>query len=241
MKEGEREIGTLAGALSAIEKPEDARALLAAIVASSEDAIVSKTLNGIVTSWNVAAERLFGYTAPEMVGESILRVIPPELHQEEVEILAKMRKGERIERYETVRVRKDGRRFDISLTISPVRDSNGKVHLRTPGRPATFPASGFSHAPGQAGRNERPRCQHRRVVTSESLKRFLLNRRLVYRRVRLRSPQARNSRGVSDAFLRRRSLQHQLWHQTKHHYASMHGSTRQSRVKHFTPGDSKFC
>jgi len=103
------------------------RALLAAIVTSSEDAIVSKTLDGIVTSWNGAAERLFGFTAAEMIGQSITRVIPEELHYEEVEILAKLRRGERIERYETTRIRKDRQPLDISLTVSPVRDSSGQV------------------------------------------------------------------------------------------------------------------
>jgi PAS domain S-box-containing protein len=104
-----------------------ARALLAAIVTSSEDAIVSKTLDGIVTSWNVAAERLFGFRADEMVGQSITRIIPENLQHEEVEILAKLRRGERIERYETARLRKDGQKLDISLTISPIRDGSGKV------------------------------------------------------------------------------------------------------------------
>jgi len=127
MQEGDKEDRIPTGIPSAIERPDGVRALLAAIVASSEDAIVSKTLMGVVTSWNSAAERLFGYTAAEMIGESILRVIPPELHGEEEDILAKLRRGQRIERYETVRVRKDGQRFDISLTISPVRDSEGRV------------------------------------------------------------------------------------------------------------------
>jgi PAS domain S-box-containing protein len=129
MQEGdiERGAGTGSGPISAIEKPDGVRALLAAIVASSEDAIVSKTLNGVVTSWNIAAERLFGYPADEMIGESILRVIPPELHPEEQEILAKLRNGERIERYETVRLRRNGQKFDVSLTISPVRDAEGRV------------------------------------------------------------------------------------------------------------------
>jgi PAS domain S-box-containing protein len=106
---------------------EQARAHLAAIVDSSEDGIISKTLEGIVTSWNKGAERLFGYTAPEMVGESITRLIPPELHSEETEILAKIRRGERIERSESVRIHKSGRRLNISLTISPVRDAAGNI------------------------------------------------------------------------------------------------------------------
>jgi PAS domain S-box-containing protein len=109
------------------EDAERVRSLLAAIVTSSEDAIVSKTLNSIVTSWNEAAERLFGYTAAEMVGQSITRIIPNDLLYEEDEILAKLRRGERIERYETVRVRKDGEKLDISLTISPIRDTTGNI------------------------------------------------------------------------------------------------------------------
>jgi len=109
------------------EELERARALLAAIVAYSEDAIVSKTLDGIVTSWNRAAEQLFGFSADEMIGQSITRIIPDHLQHEEVDILAKVRKGERIERYETTRVRKDGQRLEISLTISPIRDSSGRI------------------------------------------------------------------------------------------------------------------
>jgi PAS domain S-box-containing protein len=104
-----------------------ARADLAAIVESSEDAIVSKTLDGIVTSWNRSAERLFGYTAAEMVGQPILKIIPPDLAHEETNILARIRGGERIERYETIRVHKDGCRVEISLTISPVRDAAGNI------------------------------------------------------------------------------------------------------------------
>lgn len=109
------------------EELERARAHLAALVASSEDAIVSKTLDGIITSWNAAAERLFGHTAAEMLGESILRIIPEELHHEETEILAKLRMGQRISRYETVRLHKDGRRIEVSLTVSPVRDATGRI------------------------------------------------------------------------------------------------------------------
>ncbi|MDB6011280.1 MAG: sensor hybrid histidine kinase [Gammaproteobacteria bacterium] len=109
------------------DEADRARALLAAIVMSSEDAIVSKTLDGIVTAWNNAAERLFGFSAAEMIGESITRIIPKELQHEEVAILAKLRAGERIERYETVRMHKDGQKLDISLTVSPIRDSAGTI------------------------------------------------------------------------------------------------------------------
>ncbi len=100
---------------------------LAAIVESSEDAIVSKDLNGIVTSWNPAAERIFGYTAQEMIGRPITTIIPPELLDDETRILATIARGERIEHFETVRVRKGGERLDVSLTISPVRDGAGQI------------------------------------------------------------------------------------------------------------------
>lgn len=102
-------------------------ARLAAIVETSDDAIVSKTLEGQVTSWNAAAMRLFGYTPEEMVGQSIRRIIPPELHDEEDHILAQLRRGEPIDHYETVRVSKDGRRIDVSLCVSPLRDKSGRV------------------------------------------------------------------------------------------------------------------
>ena len=105
----------------------DPRLHLAALVASSDDAIVSKTLDGIILSWNPAAERLFGYSAGEIVGRSILTLIPPELHHEEVEILRKLRNGERIEHHETVRMKKNGQRFPIAVTISPIRDETGKI------------------------------------------------------------------------------------------------------------------
>ncbi len=106
---------------------EEASLLLAAIVASSDDAIVSKDLNGVVTSWNKAAERMFGYKAEEIVGRPITTIIPQELHGDEPRILAKIRAGERIEHFETVRVRKDGERIDVSLTISPIKDQRGKI------------------------------------------------------------------------------------------------------------------
>jgi PAS domain S-box-containing protein len=106
---------------------ERARASLAAIVESTQDAIVSKTLDGRITSWNAGAERLFGYTAEEATGQSIELIIPPEMRAEEHRILDRLRKGERIEHFETVRLAKDGKRLDISLSISPIRDSNGRL------------------------------------------------------------------------------------------------------------------
>src|SRR6266511_2276172 len=113
--------------ISGRERAEMESALLAAIVASSDDAIVSKTLEGRVTSWNAGAARIFGYEADEMIGQPITRIIPPELHAEEQDILARLRRGERIHHYDTVRVAKDGRRVDISLTVSPIYDTWGKV------------------------------------------------------------------------------------------------------------------
>jgi len=104
----------------------DAR-LLASIVESSDDAIISKDLNGIITSWNKAAERLFGYTAAEAVGQSVTILIPPEREDEEPRILASLRHGERVDHFETIRVRKDGTRLNVSLTISPVNDAHGRV------------------------------------------------------------------------------------------------------------------
>lgn len=103
------------------------QALLAAIIESADDAIVSKDLHGIVTSWNPAAERIFGYTAVEMVGESITCIIPPERADEEPEILRRLARGERIDHFETVRVRKDGTRVEVSVTISPIRDGSGQI------------------------------------------------------------------------------------------------------------------
>jgi PAS domain S-box-containing protein len=125
--------GQLVGAINLLvdlterRRAEVESAQLAAIVASSDDAIISKTLEGRVTSWNEGASRIFGWEASEMIGQPILRIIPPELHDEEVEILARLRRGERIEHFDTVRLAKDGRRVDISLAVSPIRDSSGRV------------------------------------------------------------------------------------------------------------------
>ncbi|MGB6870265.1 MAG: PAS domain S-box protein [Acidobacteriaceae bacterium] len=108
-------------------RADEAQMRLAAIVESADDAIASKDLNGIVTSWNSAAERIFGYPADEIVGKSILTIIPPELHKDEPEILRKINAGERIEHFETIRIRKSGERIHVSLTVSPVRDRHGRI------------------------------------------------------------------------------------------------------------------
>jgi PAS domain S-box-containing protein len=100
---------------------------LAAIVDSSDDAIISKDLNGIITSWNKSAERLFGYTAEEAIGQHVTLIIPPDRLDEETRILEQLRRGERVDHFETVRMRRDGAKLDVSLTISPVRDAAGSI------------------------------------------------------------------------------------------------------------------
>jgi PAS domain S-box-containing protein len=105
----------------------ETRLQLAAIVDSSDDAIIGKDLAGTIVSWNAAATRLFGYAPEEIVGRSVLVLIPPELHHEESDILRRLAAGERIDHFETRRLRKDGQLVDISLTISPIRDASGKV------------------------------------------------------------------------------------------------------------------
>src|SRR5258705_459727 len=109
------------------KEAEITRHLLAAIVESSEDAIISKTLEGIITTWNKGAERIFGYTADEVVGRPISILMPPERINEEHAILKRIRKGRRIEHYETVRKRKDGSMIDISLSVSPIKDEHGQL------------------------------------------------------------------------------------------------------------------
>ena len=107
--------------------PQFAPQYLAAIVQNADDAIVSKDLDSIVTSWNPAAARIFGYTEDEMIGQSILRIVPLELAGEENEIVSRIRRGERIDHFETKRRRKDGTVIDVSLTISPIRDGGGTI------------------------------------------------------------------------------------------------------------------
>jgi PAS domain S-box-containing protein len=113
--------------LAEMHAAETERARLAAIVECSDDAIISKTLRGVVTSWNASAERIFGYAAKEMIGQPVLKLIPPELHHEEDRILGEIAAGGRVEHYETIRVAKDGRRVPISLSVSPVRNSSGQI------------------------------------------------------------------------------------------------------------------
>jgi PAS domain S-box-containing protein len=126
---GGRMIGVSKIARDITERRREARAALhlASIVASSDDAIISKDLDGVITTWNHGAERLFGYTAAEAVGRPVTILIPPERLDEEPDILARIRRGERIEHYETVRRRKDGSSVDISLTVSPMRDARGRI------------------------------------------------------------------------------------------------------------------
>lgn len=100
---------------------------LAAIVESSDDAIISKSLDGIIRSWNAGATKIFAYTSEEMIGQSINRIIPPDLQDEELAILSRLRAGERIDHFDTVRLAKDGRRVDISITVSPLRNDRGEI------------------------------------------------------------------------------------------------------------------
>ncbi|PYI91686.1 MAG: hypothetical protein DME97_12380 [Verrucomicrobia bacterium] len=109
------------------KRGEEAIRRLAAIIESSDDAIISKDLSGIITSWNAAAERLFGYTPEEIIGQPLITLIPPERRDEEPRILERIQRGEPIEHYDTVRRRKDGSLLDISVTVSPVKDQNGQI------------------------------------------------------------------------------------------------------------------
>ena len=151
---------TLADAGS-VATPADGAALLthahlAAIVESSDDAIISKTLTGQIVSWNGAAERLFGYSAQEMIGKPITTIIPPERLAEEHEIIARIRRGERVDHFETIRVGRDGRRVEVSLTISPVRGPTGQV----------VGASKVAREIGERKRAERIQAQLAAIVES---------------------------------------------------------------------------
>ncbi len=109
------------------KRTEEVRERLAAIVECSDDAIISKDLNGTITAWNRGAEKVFGYSATEVLGKPLLILLPPERRNEEADILERIQRGESVERFETIRVRKDGTHIDVSVTISPIRDSNGAM------------------------------------------------------------------------------------------------------------------
>jgi PAS domain S-box-containing protein len=109
------------------KRAEESQMLLAAIVNSSDDAIISKTLDGVITSWNPGAERLFGYAAREAIGQSMLMLFSPERAEEEAKILARIRQGESVEHFDTERICKDGRKIDVSVTISPIADEHGRI------------------------------------------------------------------------------------------------------------------
>ncbi len=135
---------------------EHAASHLAAIIETSEDAIISKTLEGRVLTWNKAAERIYGYTASEVFGRPISILLPPERRDEEDEILRKIRQGERVEHFETTRRRKDGQMIDVSITISPIRDSSGAI-------------AGASHIARDITERSRLRDQFRNTQKLESL------------------------------------------------------------------------
>src|SRR6185437_10617935 len=127
------ERGKIIGAINCLfditerKRAEAAAMRLAAVVQSSHDAIVAKTLNGIITDWNQGAEHIFGYKPKEIIGKSVLTLIPKDRQSEEEEILRKVRRGESLDHYETVRRRKDGKLFDVSLTISPIKGPKGEI------------------------------------------------------------------------------------------------------------------
>ena len=124
--EGTRNMATLLDVTES-KIAEEKNARLAAIIASSDDAIISKTFESVITSWNDAAGRIFGYSAGEMIGETIYKLIPADRQEEEPMILARLRSGERVEHFETKRQTKDGRLIDVSVTISPVKDGEGNI------------------------------------------------------------------------------------------------------------------
>jgi PAS domain S-box-containing protein len=122
-----QELELLKQRVAELEQGEMAQYHLAAVVASADDAIISKSLDGTIQTWNEGAEQILGYAAHEIIGKPIFTLIPPELHEEEQEILRKIRRGERVSHFDTVRVTKDGRRMDVSLTVSPIKDRKGTI------------------------------------------------------------------------------------------------------------------
>ena len=120
-------VGGISTDITERKRMEAASSSLAAIVESSDDAIISKTLEGIVTSWNAGAENIFGYSADEMIGQPVSLLIPPGSRDEEPDILARIQRGESIDHYETTRIRKDGTPIHVSLTVSPLRHASGKI------------------------------------------------------------------------------------------------------------------
>lgn len=124
LAESERRLQEL---VDELRQADERSAKLAAIVESSDDAIIGKDLNGVVTAWNRGAEHIFGYSEAEIVGQPVLKLIPEDLHHEEPFILSRLRNGEKIDHYETIRRTADGRRIDVSLTISPIHDKEGRV------------------------------------------------------------------------------------------------------------------
>lgn len=127
MTEAQPAVVAVAADATALTRAEEIRSRYAAIVESSNDAIIAKTLDGVISAWNAAAERMFGYTEHEAIGQPITMIIPPDLYDEEHDILRRLRAGEPVQHYETVRVTKAGERIDVSLTISPLRDSAGRI------------------------------------------------------------------------------------------------------------------
>ncbi|MGH9667619.1 MAG: PAS domain S-box protein, partial [Bryobacteraceae bacterium] len=120
-------VGGISTDITERKRTEVERVLLAGIVESSDDAIISKSLDGIVMSWNAGAVKIFGYSATEMIGQPVSLLIPPDAPDEEPEILARIRRGESIDHYETIRIRKDGTPIHVSLSVSPLKDEAGKI------------------------------------------------------------------------------------------------------------------
>ena len=127
MIDDQRQVRPVAADPNGVTRAEEIRSRYAAIVESVGDAIIAKDMTGVISAWNAAAERMFGYTEQEAIGQPITTIIPADLHEEEHAILRRLRAGERVQRYETVRVTKSGERIDVSLTISPLRDAAGRI------------------------------------------------------------------------------------------------------------------